>query len=176
MTSLQRTLLTSFPKLTANCSWMKYFSPCPFCSLRTGKEWCGTRWMAFPILFNWQHRKAGSTQHNCKENLHLRMKWTSVPVFLSLRMDQSIVDMYILSRDRLGLCSQRREVILTGQFSALFFQVQNILALILPTQILFIWALLCWGWVAIIQFMSNLLKDSKVILFGLTAEFIARFT
>lgn len=70
-----------------------------------------------------------------------------IAVSLALRVDQDLADIHILNivdmpihdQDRLGSFSWCREVVLTGQFLVCFSKSsRNILAIVLPRQILFI--------------------------------------
>lgn len=160
---------------------MEYSSPCPVCSLHTGKEWCRTR-SKWHFLFC----SSGSiwTPSPCRPTAKISPapKMNLIAVFLALRVDQNLVDMHSLNivdmhihdQDRLGSFSWCREVILTGQFFGLFFQEQqeyfsHSSANANPVYL----SALLRGWFAVRQFMSYLLKDLKSCL---TAEFILRFT
>lgn len=64
--------------------------------------------MAFPIWLHWQHLKTEFMQDNCKQKIHLHVKWTHIPIFPALGMDLNVVDVRIQNRDGLGLFSECR--------------------------------------------------------------------
>lgn len=132
----------------------------------TGKEWCRMHgeWH-FLFCETGNMYKTDSMWDNCKQKFHLPIKLI-LNFFLSHGVYLYVVDVHIQRCDSLGLFSKNREVILTRQFFGLFSQLQqNILAILLPAQILFIWVLSWWGWSARIQFMNGLLKHLKVSTF-----------
>lgn len=82
--------------------------------------------------------KTDSMWDNCKQKFHLPIKLIFI-FFLAHGVYLYVVDVHVQHCDRLGLFSKNREVILTRQFFGLFSQLQqNILAILLPAQILFI--------------------------------------
>lgn len=147
-------------RLFPSCLWEEQLNGAFLPSLLpgTGKEWCTTR-SQWHFLFGYTGNiwKLNSCRTTASKKFTCTLNGLKFQFFQPRdgsnrrrRVDSEPWQILIVFR--------AQGVILTGHFSVCFSNCsKNILALVLPTQILFIWVLLWWAWFAILHFLSNLL-------------------